>query len=107
MVTKRFHPFAKHFGKLIRDEMTRLYNEDKDPDQTHAKSVCRPLISALRRASGNRPLCDKWMATGRCKLDTCNMQHPDWPVEWDGAWLHQNCNELATMAKVPKTWRPT
>ena len=40
MVTKRFHPFAKQFGKLVRGEMSRLYNEDKDPDQTHAKSVC-------------------------------------------------------------------
>ena len=78
VATTRFHPFAKQYGKIIRDEMTRTYNEDKDPEQTYAKSVCRPILSAIRRASGERMACDKWMTTGRCRQRACTNLHPDW-----------------------------
>ena len=76
-VAPRFHPFAKQFGKVIRDEMTRLYNEDKDPEQARAKALWRPVISAIRRATGDGTTCDKWITTGRCKGRFCSHEHPD------------------------------
>jgi hypothetical protein len=105
--TNRFHPFAKQFGKLIRDEMTRIYNNDNDPEQTHAKSICRPAMTAIRRASRQQDICDKWITTGRCRARDCPNSHPDWSTQWDGAWLHQHCGELAALARVPATWQPT
>jgi len=105
--TNRFHPFAKQFGKLIRDEMTRIYNNDNNPDQVYAKSVVRPALTAIRRAAGRPDICDKWITTGRCRQRDCMNSHPDWPTEWDGAWLHQHCGELLALVKVPATWQPT
>ena len=107
VATTRFHPFAQQYGKFIRDEMTRTYNEDTSPDQTRAKTICRPVITAIRRATGDQNACDKWMTLGRCRMRDCPNTHPEWQREWDGMWLHQNCAELAAFAKVPITWRPS
>ena len=107
VATTRFHPFAQQYGKFIRDEMTRTYNEDTSPDQTRAKTICRPVITAIRRATGDQNACDKWMTLGRCRMRDCPNTHPEWQKEWDGMWLHQNCAELAAFAKVPITWRPS
>ena len=107
IATTRFHPFAQQYGKFIRDEMTRTYNEDTSPEQTRAKSICRPVITAIRRATGDQAACDKWMTLGRCREKDCPNTHPEWQREWDGMWLHQNCAELASFAKVPITWRPS
>ena len=86
--------------------MTRIYESDTSQDQAQAKLTCRPLISAIRRASGDRFMCDKWITTGRCKVHDCRNTHPDWDPKWNGMWLHHNCGELATLAKVPVEWQP-
>ena len=105
--SKKSNPFAAQFGRSIRAEMSRLYDEDHSPDQTSAKAQCRPIVAAIRRASGGPKIRDKWITTGRCKIRECKNAHPDWPVEWNGEWLHQQCPDLAIFAKVPRTWQPT
>ena len=107
VATKKWHPFALQFGGALRKEMSRLYDDDTGPGKAHAMSICRPAISAIRRASGDARICDKWITTGRCKPNDCSNLHPDWSPEWDGAWLHQHCPELAALSKVPITWRST
>ena len=103
---QRFHPFADQFGKTLRDEMSRIYDTDKDPEKTAAKAVCRPVMNAIRRATGDMSICDKWVTTGRCKEVDCRKSHPDWHTTWNGPWLFTNCPELATLARVPPTWEP-
>ena len=103
---ERYHPFAAQFGGALRDEMTRIYNADKDPEMTAAKATCRPVMSAIRKATGQMALCDKWITTGRCRMPECKGSHPDWDTAWNGQWLIAQCPELAAMAKVPPDWAP-
>ena len=103
---QRFHPFASRFGGALRDEMSRIYDADNDPEKRTAKAVCRPVMSAIRKASGLSKLCDKWITTGRCRESHCTGDHPDWDKAWDGQWLFTQCPELAAMAKVPPGWAP-
>ena len=104
--TEMFHPFATQFGGALRDEMTRIYNADKDPEMSAAKAACRPVMNAIRKATGQMALCDKWITTGRCREPNCKGTHPDWDKTWDGAWLFTQCPELAAMARVPPSWAP-
>ena len=53
------HPFAGQFGGKLRDELSRIYDSDRDPEKTAAKALCRPLMSAIRKAAGLRNVCDK------------------------------------------------
>ena len=103
---ERYHPFAAQFGGALRDEMTRIYNADKDPEKNTAKTACRPVMCAIRKASGLSKLCDKWITTGRCRMSDCQGDHPDWNTEWNGQWLATYCPELTAMAKVPPDWAP-
>ena len=86
--------------------MTRIYNADKDPDMSAAKAVCRPVMNAIRKATGQMALCDKWITTGRCRASDCKGTHPDWDKTWGGTWLFTQCPELAAMARVPPNWTP-
>ena len=104
--TEMFHPFATQFGGALRDEMTRIYNADKDPEKSTAKATCRPVMNAIRKATGQMALCDKWITTGRCREPDCKGTHPDWDKTWDGLWLFTQCPELAAMARVPPSWAP-
>jgi len=103
---QKYHPFASSFGERLRDEMSRIYNTDNDPEKKTAKAICRPVMSAIRKASGHFKLCDKWITTGRCREPHCSGAHPDWDPTWNGQWLHAQCSELAAMAKVPPDWAP-
>ena len=103
---QKFHPFASQFGGKLRDEMSRAYDADKDPEKTTAKALCRQVMSAIRKATGIRNICDKWITTGRCKMPGCFGDHPDWDKAWDGRWLTAQCPELAAMAAVPPDWAP-
>jgi len=103
---QKFHPFANQFGGALRDEMSRIYDADKDPEKTTAKAHCRPVMSAIRKATGWSSICDKWITTGRCRMVDCQGSHPDWEKEWNGQWLTAQCPELAAMAKVPLDWTP-
>ena len=104
--TEKYHPFAAQFGGALRDEMTRIYNADKDPEKAAAKATCRPVMCAIRKATGQSGLCDKWVTTGRCRMPDCKGLHPDWDKAWTGSWLFSWCPELATMARVPPDWAP-
>ena len=101
-----YHPFASQFGDRLRDEMSRVYDADKDPGKTTAKATCRPVMSAIRKATGLSKLCDKWITTGRCRMPDCMGSHPDWDTAWNGQWLTAQCPELAAMARVPPDWAP-
>ena len=103
---ERYNPFAAQFGGTLRDEMTRIYNSDNDPEKTAAKARCRPVMSAVRKAAGLSNICDKWITTGRCREPGCKGTHPDWDPTWNGQWLHARCPELAAMARVPPDWAP-
>ena len=86
--------------------MSRIYDSDNDPEKTAAKAVCRPVMSAIRMASGLSKLCDTWITTGRCRDAICLDSHLDWDAAWNGQWLFAQCPELATMARVPPDWAP-
>ena len=86
--------------------MSRIYDTDKDPEKSTAKSLCRPVMSAIRKATGLSKLCDKWITTGRCRMPDCMGSHPDWDTAWNGQWLIAQCPELAAMARVPPDWAP-
>ena len=101
-----YHPFASQFGSRLRDEMSRVYDADKDPMKPTARAICRPVMSAIRKATGLSKLCDKWITTGRCREAHCQGSHPDWDPAWNGRWLFAQCPELAAMAKVPPDWAP-
>ena len=101
-----YHPFASQFGGKLREEMSRIYDTDKDFDKPTAKALCRPVMSAIRKATGMRNICDKWITTGRCMQTNCFGAHPDWDKAWDGQWLAAQCPELAAMAGVPPDWAP-
>ena len=101
-----YHPFASQFGDRLRNEMSRVYDADNEPGKPTAKSICRPVMSNLRKASGLGLVCDKWITTGRCKQSDCPGDHPDWDKAWDGQWLTTQCPELAAMARVPPDWAP-
>ena len=48
VVTKKSNPFASQFGRITRNEMSRLlYDEDHSPDQINAKAQCALLILAF------------------------------------------------------------
>ena len=103
---QRYHPFASQFGGTARDEISRIYDADKDPEKTTAKALCRPVMSAIRKATGWSKICDKWITTGRCRMVDCQGTHPKWEKEWNGQWLITYCPELVAMAKVPPDWAP-
>ena len=103
---QRFHPFASRFGGALRDEMSRIYDADNDPEKETAKAACRPVMRAVRKATGMSSICDKWITTGRCRNVDCQGSHPDWDKAWNGQWLSARCPELAAMAGVPRDWSP-
>ena len=101
-----YPPFASQFGDRLRDEMPKVYDADNDPMKTTAKATCRPVMNALRKATGMSSVCDKWITTGRCRQKDCPGAHPEWDKAWDGQWLTAQCPELAAMAGVPLHWAP-
>ena len=103
---QKYHPFASRFGEALREEMSRIYDADNDPEKRAAKMACRPVMCAIRKASGLSKLCDKWTTTGRCRMPGCQGSHPDWDTTWNGQWLAAQCPELAAMARVPPDWAP-
>ena len=64
---ERYNPFAAQFGGAVRDEMIRIYNSDNDPEKTAVKTLRRPVMSAIRKATGLSSICGKWITTGRCR----------------------------------------
>ena len=64
---ERYNPFAGRFGGAVRDEMIRIYNSDNDPEKTAVKTLRRPVMSAIRKATGLSSICGKWITTGRCR----------------------------------------
>ena len=101
---QKHHPFASRFGGTLRDDMSRAYDADNDPEKKTAKAVRRPVMSAIHKATGLSKLCDKWITTDRYMMPDCQGSYPDWDTAWNGQWLAAQCPELATLARVPPDW---